>query len=116
MFDPYKPFTAFDVWSLGNVLQFVTGMGPTTFHDIRTGGRFPSDIMESLKTTDASAFHHYRLMNLKKVYPYLSERLNAVLLRFSLGAKDPYWALSELMSDLGEAIPEVPADCSDQAL
>jgi hypothetical protein len=116
MFDPYGTFTAFDVWSFGNVLQFVIGMGLNTFRDIRSSGRFPTEIITRLKTTDASAFYHYRLMNLKKIYPYISERLNTVLMRFSMGAEDYYWTATELRKDLCEAIPEIPASCSDQML
>jgi len=116
MFDPYKTFTAFDVWSFGNVLQFVIGMGLTTFRDILDIGRFSTDIITSLNTTDAGAFHHYRLMNLKKIYPYISERLNTILMRFSMSAEDYYWTVTDLRRDLCEAIPEIPASCSDQML
>ncbi len=113
MFDPYEGFGAFDVWSFGNVLHFVIGMGFNTFRDIRAGGRFPAEAVESLTPADAGAFHHYRLMNLKKIYPYVGERLNAVLMRFSGGAEDYYWTVSELMEDLREAVTEVPADRSN---
>ena len=77
------------------------------------GGRFPAEAVESLTTADAGAFHHYRLMNLKKIYPYVGERLNAVLMRFSGGAEDYYWTVSELMEDLREAVTDVPADRSN---
>jgi len=116
MFDPYKTFTAFDVWSFGNVLQFVIGMGLTTFRDILDIGRFPTDIITSLNTTDAGAFYHYRLMNLKKIYPYISERLNTILMRFSMGTEDYYWTVTDLRRDLCEAILEIPSSCSDQML
>jgi hypothetical protein len=116
MFDPYSSFSAFDVWSFGNVLQLVVGMGLSTFHDIHASGKFPAEIVKSLKTTDAGAFHHHRLMNLKSIYPYISERLNSVLMRFSMGAEDYYWTVSDLMGDLCEAIPDVPGNRSDQTL
>ena len=112
MFDPYSNFTSFDVWSFGNVLQFVVGMGLSTFHDIRTSGKLPSDIVSSLQPVDASAFHNHRLMNLKKIYPYISERLNDILMRFSLGTEDYYWTMSELMEDICRAIPDVPEGSS----
>jgi hypothetical protein len=112
MFDPQGSFAAFDVWSFGNILQFVLGMGPTTFHQIHTGGEFSSAVIASLKSTDAGAFHHHRLMNLKRIYPYISERLNAVLERFSMGADDYYWTVDELKRDLREAILDLPeASC-----
>jgi hypothetical protein len=113
MFDPYRTFTAFDVWSFGNVLQFVIGRGLTTFSDIRNSARFSTEIITSLKTTDAGAFYHHRLMNLKKIYPYISERLNTILMRFSMSTEDYYWTLTDLKRDLCEAIPEVPSSYSD---
>jgi len=113
MFDPYSSFTAFDVWSFGNVLQFSVGMGLSTFHDIRTSGRFQPDIISNLQPMDAGAFHHHRLMNLKKIYPYISERLNALLMRFSMGADDYYWTVPELMDDLCAAISDVPEGSTD---
>lgn len=113
MFDPYHSFTAFDVWSFGNVLQFVIGMGFNALRDIRTSGRFPEGVVESLRSTDVSAFHHHRLMNLGKIYPYISERLNAILMRFSMGAPDYYWDASELLGDLREAVSDMPSDGPD---
>jgi hypothetical protein len=111
-FDVYQNFAGFDVFSLSKVLQFVIGMGLTTFHEIRTCGRFPSDMVSSLQPTDASIFYSYRLMNLKKIYPYISDRLNTILMRFSAGAKEYYATVFELVQDLYEAIPEVPANSS----
>jgi hypothetical protein len=112
MFDPYMSFTAFDVWSLGNVLQFAVGMGPSTFHGIRSSGRVSEELFSTLKQADASAFHHHRLMNLKKIYPYISEQLNAVMMRFSMGNEDYYWTMPELMADFNEAIADVPTNGS----
>ena len=112
MFDPYSNFTSFDVWSFGNVLQFVVGMGLSTFYDIRTSGNIQADIVSNLQPVDASAFHHHRLMNLKKIYPYISERLNDMLMRFSIGAEDYYWTMAELMEDICGAIPDVPEGTS----
>jgi hypothetical protein len=108
MFDPQGSFAAFDVWSFGNILQFVVGMGPSTFHGIHTSGEFSSAAIANLKSTDAGAFHHHRLMNLGRIYPHISQRLNAVLERFSMGAEDYYWTVEELKSDLQEAISELP--------
>ncbi len=108
MFDPYRNYTAFDVWSFGNVLQFVTGMGFNTFHDINANNMFPPDVISKIKPSDASAFHQHRLMNLQKIYPYINKTLNNILMRFSMGAKEYYWTVPELIEDLQKAIPEIP--------
>jgi hypothetical protein len=103
-FDLYQNFAAFDVWSLGRVIQFVTGKSLTTFHDICAGGRFPAKVVSSLQPADANMFFPNRLMNLKKIYPYISERLNNILMHFSVGAKKNYAKVSELIQDLQEVV------------
>ena len=113
MFDPYMSFTAFDVWSFGNVLQFVVGKGLSSFHDIHTSRRISDNVASTIQPADASAFHHHRLMNLKKIYPYISERLNTVLMRFSMGTEDYYWTTPEFMADLTESITDLPKGDSD---
>ena len=115
-FDLCQNFTGFDVVSLGKVLQFVIGMGLNTFHEIGTSDRFSTGIVSSLRPEDASAFSTYRLMNLKKIYPYIDERLNSILMRFSVGADCCYGTVIELMNELREAIPGVPSNCADQAV
>ena len=47
-------------------------------------------------------------MNLKKIYPYLPESLNNVLLHFSSGAGVFYERVDELMAELTPAIAELP--------
>jgi hypothetical protein len=46
---------------------------------------------------------HNRVNNLKKIYPYLPEKLNRVLMHFSLGAPVYYEETKELIEDLEEA-------------
>ncbi len=101
-FDLCQNFAAFDVWSLGRILQFVTGKGLTTFHRIRTCGRFPAAVVSNLQPSDANIFFSYRLMNLKKIYPYIDEKLNNILMRFSVGTRKYYMTVSELVQDLRE--------------
>ena len=113
MFDPYHNYSVFDVWSLGRLLQFVVGMGLVTFHDIQSDSKFPSQIISNLKPEDASAFHYYRLMNLKKIYPYIHESLNVILMRFSMKADDYYWSASELLRDLYETLSYIPKSNDD---
>lgn len=57
-----------------------------------------------LSRDDASVFFPHRVMNLRKVYPYLLEKLNHVLLRFSFGASAPYDQISQITHDLAECL------------
>jgi hypothetical protein len=106
-FDLYQNFAAFDVWSLGRVIHFVTGKSLATFHDICTGGSFPAEVISSLQPADANMFFPNRLMNLRKIYPYINERLNNILMRFSVGAKRNYATVSELVQDLQEVVADI---------
>jgi hypothetical protein len=100
-FDVSEDTPAFDVWSVGNVLHFVVGRGFVLFREVieerpELAGRFSDD--------DASVFFPNRIMNLRKAFPYLSERLNAVLLRFSIGSTVRYERVDQIVSDLCEVI------------
>ena len=50
---------------------------------------------------------HNRVNNLKKIYPYIPEKLNRVLMHFSLSAPVYYEETQELLEDLGEAREEL---------
>lgn len=118
-FDLWQEFSGFevcDVWGLGNILQYVIGKGLNPFHLIRKSGKFHADVVSNLELSDAGVFLSYRLMNLKKLYPYISDELNNILMRFSIGAEKNYETVFELLEDLQEAIDKLPADRSRQAL
>jgi hypothetical protein len=99
-FDLDENSAEFDIWSAGNILHCVAAKGFLTFRDAleahpALSGRFAEK--------DASVFFPYRVMNLRKVYPYLPERLNDVLCRFSVGAANCYDRMSQVADDVAEA-------------
>jgi hypothetical protein len=98
-FDLVEDFTLFDLWSLGNVLHCVVGKGFVTFRDAIDGR---PDVGPSLSDDDGSVFFGYRVMNLRKVYPWVPAKLNDVLLRFSRGASICYDSISQVVQDLRE--------------
>ncbi len=97
-FDFTRPSLAFDVWSLGNVLNFVLAKGFVTFHGLR--GSQP-DLLDRLTGDDASAFFPHRLMNLDKIYPHLPQGLLRMLQRFAAGNRVRYQCADEVLDDLG---------------
>jgi hypothetical protein len=46
---------------------------------------------------------HNRVVNLKKVFPYITDRLNFVLLHFSMGAEMFYDDTGQFLDDLLKA-------------
>jgi serine/threonine protein kinase len=97
-FDFTRPSLIFDVWSLGNVLNFVLAKGFVTFHGLRTSR---PDLIDRLTDEDASVFFRHRLMNLEKLYPHLPQGLNRMLRRFAAGNSERYQRADEVVEDLG---------------
>jgi DNA-binding transcriptional LysR family regulator len=97
-FDLTQDFSDFDVWSVGNVLQVVIGKGLVTF---RESLREQPHLVGELTEADASVFFPHRVMNLRKVFPYVPDKLNDILLRFSTGSNVFYETISQVVEDLG---------------
>jgi len=98
-FDLDEGAPVFDIWSIGNILHCVVAKGFMTFRDAISAR---PELSGKLSEDDGSAFFPHRVMNLRKIYPYLPEKLNAVLLRFSIGARACYERVSQITGDLAE--------------
>lgn len=83
-FDYVVNFEDFDVWSLGNVLNYVVGQGLCSRQDALEEGLVRA---EDLSPDDSLMFFSYRLANVRKLYPYVSKELNEILMRFSAGTE-----------------------------
>lgn len=104
---PEHPF-GLDLFGVGNVLAAVVGKGPISLHDLKHHKRAGAGKV-SLRAEDFSPLDRFRLMNLKKVYPVVSEKLNRVLLHFSEGNSAFYESVTEVTCDLGEALSVMEA-------
>jgi tRNA A-37 threonylcarbamoyl transferase component Bud32 len=98
-FDLNEASPDFDIWSAGNILHCVVAKGFVTFHDAL---QIAPALSGHLFDEDASVFFPNRLMNLRKVYPYIPENLNAILRRFSGGAPACYNRISQISNDLAD--------------
>lgn len=95
----------YDLFCLGNVLQQVVGKGRHSLADIRLR---PSDypyFTNTLSSSDMSLMFRHRVANLRKLYPYISDPLNEILMRFSVGATDLYKNVDSLLADLRFLFP-----------
>jgi hypothetical protein len=97
-FDFTRPSLAFDVWSLGNVLNCALAKGFVTFHGLRTSR---PDLLDRLTDEDASVFFRHRVMNLDKVYPHVPQGLARMLRRFAVGNCARYERADQVVDDLG---------------
>lgn len=98
-FDLNQNVADYDVWSIGNIINYAVGKGITTFKSVLKGIAFPEEVRASLGPEDASAFFEYRIMNLKKLYPYISDRLGDILQHFTIRPKKFYANMEELLED-----------------
>ena len=92
---------SYDLFGLGNILMFIVGMGDVLLADLKNNK--PS-ILDGLNQNDMNIVFHNRVANLKKVYPYISESLNRILLHFSIGTEIHYENTTQLLSDMNEAL------------
>jgi len=105
-FDLNEDSPEFDIWSAGNILHCVLAKGFLTFHDAL---RIAPELSGRLQAGDASVFFPNRVMNLRKVYGYIPDRLNAVLRRFSAGAPAFYDRISQVAHDVAECAASLGA-------
>lgn len=94
----------FDLHGLGNILIFLIGRGDVLVTDLHRNNR---RIFDSLWGEDLNISFKNRVANLQKVYSYVPDSLNRVLLHFSCGAKIFYEIVDQMLNDLAEARNDV---------
>jgi hypothetical protein len=94
-----NPFSL-DVFGLGNLLMYAIGKGFHELYSIRNDPYIYKDLIDHLTSDDFSLLHKSRLVNLRKLYPYIPTMLNNVLMHFSGGAHVFYDSVEEITEDL----------------
>ncbi len=87
-----NPF-GLDLFGLGNILSFITGKGVHTIQEVDAGGL-------GITEADCALFFRHRVVNLKKLFPYVPEDLNLVLMHYSAESEVFYESVPELLADL----------------
>jgi len=93
-----------DLFEMGCLLTTVVARGFPALYDLVH--KYP-DIRDRLELDDMNILYKNRVANLKKIYPYIPDRLNLILLRFSAGAEIFYDTTEELVSDMEEALEDL---------
>jgi hypothetical protein len=96
---PEKPF-ALDLYELGNILIYLTGRGDYHLREILADPQLGPSVAESLTPDDFSLLMQTRVVNLQKLFPYIPDSLNNILLHFSSGADIFYERVEELQIDV----------------
>ncbi len=89
----------YDIFGLGNILIYLTGRGDVTAQLLRQND---PDVFSHLDSDDMNIVFNNRVANLRKVFPYIPDSLNFVLLHFSSGAETFYDHTSQMLADLEE--------------
>jgi len=95
-----NPF-GLDLFGLGNIIQFLVGMGQHTTQAVAP------EVRSQILPEDCSIMFPNRIVNLRKLFPYIPETLNNVLLRFSPAANIFYDTAGELIGDLSCALDAI---------
>lgn len=90
----------YDLFGLGNILVYLTGRGDVTTQQLKESG---SPVLKQITSHDVNIIFNNRVVNLKKVYPYVPDELNLILLHFAMSADIFYENTDQLLHDLHEA-------------
>lgn len=100
-----NPF-GLDIFGLSNLLLFLVGKKfCTTFNMPRPEFDGRKDV--SFEAADFSMLFRNRLSNLRKVYPYVPEDLNNVLMHFASSTEVFYFTVGEFLEDLMPCIKTI---------
>jgi mRNA-degrading endonuclease HigB of HigAB toxin-antitoxin module len=91
---------SFDLLGLGNILIFLSGRGDVLVSDLYYNQR---SLYDSLWGEDLNISYKNRVANLKKIFPYIPDSLNLILLHFSIGATIFYDTIDQMLDDLAAA-------------
>ncbi len=103
---PEKPF-ALDLFELGNILIYLTARGDYHPREILADPTMGEAVVRTLTPSDFSLLARNRVVNLKKIFPYIPDSLNNILLHFSAGTEVFYETVAELHTDLSAALLEL---------
>jgi len=87
----------YDLFGLGNILIFLVGGGDITVQKLQAEA---SPLLDKLSFEDMNIIFNNRVANLQKIYPYVPDALNYILLHFSNGANLYYENTGQLLEDL----------------
>jgi len=88
---------SYDLFGLGNILIFLVGKGDVL---LSNSSREKNPALHRIRADDANIVFRNRVANLRKIYSYIPENLNRILLHFSKGANWFYESTDQLLEDL----------------
>lgn len=94
-----NPFSL-DLFSIGNVLSYAVGKGIHNLHMIDADRKAYGDLIDRVEPGDFSVLDQWRFINIRKLYPYVPQMLNDILMHFSQASVLFYEGVEEIIEDL----------------
>ncbi|MHC4707635.1 MAG: protein kinase, partial [Planctomycetota bacterium] len=98
-----NPFSL-DIFGLGNILLYAVGKGFHNLYMINNDSFTYGDLIDRLEPGDFCVLDKRRLINLRKLYPFIPMMLNDILMHFSNGADVYYETVDEIIEDLNRCL------------
>lgn len=102
-YDFYENPFGLDIFGLGNLLACYLGKGEISNFDVDNISR-TNGMNFNITRDDYSILYSNRVYNLKKIYSYIPQKLNEVLMHFSVGSEVFYETIDEFLFDLNSSL------------
>lgn len=96
---PERPF-ALDVYELGSILTHIVGRGNYFPANVQGHPDMGPKVLSTLRAEDFSLVSKNRIVNLKKLFPYIPKRLNDISMHFAADTPVFYDTAAELADDI----------------
>ncbi len=100
---PEKPFVL-DIYELGNLLMFLVARKHYHPRDILADPALGQQVLDTIEPGDYALLQPNRIVNLRKLFPFIPRQLNDIFLHFSQGTEVFYDTVEELHQDLTLAL------------
>lgn len=100
---PERPF-ALDIFELGNLLMYLVARGHYQPRDVAGDPGMGDRVLATLTPEDTSLLARNRIVNLRKLFPYIPKELNDIFMHFARGTNVFYDSVSEFQGDLMRAM------------
>lgn len=98
-FDFHENPYGLDIFGLGNILIYCAGKQVWNMGNLAEAG-FADDVLDTVDRGDHSLVIRNRVVNLRKLFPYIPEELNNVFMHFSQRSEVFYDTVGELLDEL----------------
>ncbi|CCO24782.1 hypothetical protein [Maridesulfovibrio hydrothermalis] len=105
-FELYENPFGLDVFGLGSILIYLVGKANITAQSM-FDHKIDKEVLSRIDSGDYSVVIGNRIVNIRKIYDYIPESLNNILMHFSSSSSVFYESVDELMVDMNQCLKEI---------